>query len=336
MNSTIERTRTGSFVVPEIENDLTRRRFLAGTGSLLVLGAAGCGNGEDTGNGEETSGETRAIEHAMGKAEVLTKPRRVVALGTGELDSVIALGFKPLGAVTGTQESELPRYLADDVEGVENVGTSTEPNLETVAALKPDLVLGSKSRFEGIYDELSQIAPTVLTETNYLWKENFRLHAEALNKSEQAGRMMEEYYGRAKEFQRRMGERLEETEVSVVRFMSGQARIYMKDSFAGTVLEDAGLPRPPTQDKDEIYQELAEESIPDLEGDVLFWTVYGPAEKTPVEDVTGDRLWAMLDVIRRGRAYKVRDDYWMLSPGILSANLILDDLSEYLVEETTG
>lgn len=56
-------------------------------------------------------------------------------------------------------------YLADDVADVELVGEIGEPNLEQIAALEPDLILGSELRVADFYDELSAIAPTVFTET---------------------------------------------------------------------------------------------------------------------------------------------------------------------------
>ncbi len=44
-----------------------------------------------------------------------------------------------------------------------------------------------------------------------------------------------------------MRDRPNETEVSAVRFLSDQVRLYQKGSFVGTVLEDAGLSRPESQ-----------------------------------------------------------------------------------------
>lgn len=46
--------------------------------------------------------------------------------------------------------------------GIQNLGSRTAPNLELLAALKPDLILGYTG-FQGrLYPELSRIAPTAL------------------------------------------------------------------------------------------------------------------------------------------------------------------------------
>ncbi len=70
----------------------TRREFLVGAGSLLLL--AGCGGG--AGGGEENSGETQTITHKYGETKVSGDPKRVLSLGFQEHDAIFALGAKPV------------------------------------------------------------------------------------------------------------------------------------------------------------------------------------------------------------------------------------------------
>ncbi|MEO1182906.1 MAG: iron-siderophore ABC transporter substrate-binding protein [Cyanobacteria bacterium J06636_28] len=135
----------------------------------------------------------RTVEHAMGRSQVPTKPQRVVVLDTAPLDAVLALGIKPVGTVVSGQ---LPDYLDNRVEGIEPVGKTAQPNLETVSKIKPDLILGSKISHEKLYGQLSQIAPTVLTEGSGRendWQKNLRLYARALDRPEQAEQLLQEY-----------------------------------------------------------------------------------------------------------------------------------------------
>ena len=60
-------------------------------------------------------------------------------LDTGELDSAITLGVKPVGAVEAVPGMGLPEYLGEKTRGIELVGTIEQPNLEKIAALDPDL-----------------------------------------------------------------------------------------------------------------------------------------------------------------------------------------------------
>lgn len=102
----------------------------------------------------------REIRHALGTTTIESKPERIVVLDTGELDAMVQLGIRPVGAAE-YNAAGLPQYLRDQVQGIEVVGTTAEPDLEAILALNPDLILSSKLRHEAIYDRLSAIAPTV-------------------------------------------------------------------------------------------------------------------------------------------------------------------------------
>jgi len=74
---------------------------------------------------------------------------------------------------------------------VAEVGTESEVNLEAIAKLKPDLIIGTKLRQENIYDKLAAIAPTVMSETlKGDWQENFALYADALGKKTEGEQAM--------------------------------------------------------------------------------------------------------------------------------------------------
>ncbi len=301
---------------------------------VLVGCGVGAGGKDAGGNAKDPTG--RMVQHAMGEAEVPGSPDRVVVLDTGELDSAITLDVKPVGAVEAIEGLGFPSYLGERTEGIENVGTIEQPNLEKIAALEPDLILSSKLRHQAIFEELDAIAPTVFTETTGVtWRENFEKHAEALGKADGAEKVVGDYEARAQEFRRAMGDNLKQTEVSVVRFLPGDTRIYQKESFIGTVLEDAGLPRPPSQDVEGFAIENASaELIPEMGGDAIFLTVYGPEDETTRDNITSDPLWRKLEAVRQGRVYEVSDDLWMLGIGPTAAGGVVDDLERYLAGDS--
>lgn len=301
--------------------------------AAFTLALAGCGGSEGSGSGEESA--TRTVEHAAGESQVPEDPERVVVLDTAELDSAMTLGVTPVGAVEAVEGLGYPDYL-EGTEEIENVGTIEQPNLEKIATLEPDLILSSSLRHEQIYSQLSEIAPTVFTEsTGAPWRENFEKHAEALGEQEEAEQVVAEYESRLEEFKNEVEEPRPET--SIVRFVPGDTRIYQKDSFIGTILEDAGLPRPEPQDQDEFaLMNVSEEAIPEMDGDVIFTTVYGNADETARQDITSSPLWQELDAVQNERVYEVSDDTWMLGIGYTAADEVLDDLFEYVPQGSTG
>jgi iron complex transport system substrate-binding protein len=308
-----------------------RARFL-GAAALALL-AVGCG-GSDTSDKASASKPdapaTRTITHAMGTATVPAAPSRVVVLDTQELDVALSLGVVPVGAVRTAVDSELPKFLDGKVPAgsISMVGTIEEPNLEAIAALKPDVILSSKVRHEALYPKLAQIAPTVFAEkTGDAWKQNFVLFGEALGKKAEAEQRLADYEARAKALGDKIG--AADISLSLVRFLPGEIRLYSPRSFSGTVLADVGFKRPAiVSDTTEIAVNISPEQIAKGDADVVFTTTYGPAEDTDMAKT--EKLWPGLGAVKGGKAFDVSDDSWMLAIGPTGADLILADLERHL------
>lgn len=300
---------------------------------LATLFATACGDDDtDTTPGASQSAAPRTVTHAMGSTTITGTPRRVVVLDTGELDSAVALGVRPVGAVEAIAGEGLPAYLGDAVEGVKLVGTIEQPNVEAIAALRPDLILSSKVRHEAIYDQLSRVAPTVFSEeVGVTWKANFALHADALGLSDDAERLQAEYEDQARELGGTLGARRADTTVSVVRSVGDEVRIYLKANFLGTILEDAGLPRPKAQDKDEFSATATPERIADLDGDLMILSRFGDDHRLFTR-LQNNRLWARLDVVKADRIFEVPDDLWFLGIGNFAARKVLDGLRTIVLD----
>ncbi|MFC7574526.1 ABC transporter substrate-binding protein [Klenkia terrae] len=191
---------------------------IAAVGGLLLT-ACGSSTAEDT-TPAATGEETRSVVHALGTTEVTGTPERVVVLDSGELDAVTSLGVVPVGTVeTEGLLDELAATHDFDAADVEVVGTIAEPDLEAVAALAPDLILTNAIRHADLYDQLSALAPTVMSaELGAVWQENFLLSAEAMGMTEQAEEQLADYDARVEEIAAAWGDPAG-TEVAVLRFM---------------------------------------------------------------------------------------------------------------------
>lgn len=276
----------------------------------------------------------RIIQHFLGETCVSANPKRVIVLDTNPLDAVLALGIKPVGAPKLDRLS-LPEEQTQGIEAI-GINFNPQPSLEKIALLQPDLILGNNWN-EEIYPMLSQIAPTVIAPSkDPAWKEDLRLYAKALNKSEEAEKLIQNYQARIQEFQQRMGNHLKETEVSITasfNYGAGQpARIYLKDSFMGAVIEETGLSRPPTQRREGFVMELSFETLAFANGDIMFVVDPKPEEST-LSSLQRHPLWSQLNVVKQGQVYPVSYDIWVAQRNIGGANRILDDLFKYLIEE---
>lgn len=335
---------------------LKQQRFIPMMAALLVialLALTGCGNTEkETSGKNESSNQSKAsesksytIEHAMGTTEIKGTPKRVVVLTNEGTEALLALGIKPVGAVQSWLGDPWYDHIKSDMDGVEVVGVEHEVNLEKIASLKPDLIIGTKIRQEAVYDKLSAIAPTVFSETlRGDWKENFELYAKALNQEEDGKRVLSEFEDHVSEVKEKLGDKVNQ-EVSVVRFMSGTSRIYYTDSFSGVILDELGFKR--AEQQKELFTadnqlgnlaiEVGKEVIPKMDADILFYFTYAPEGDQKALDTakewTSDSLWKNLNVVKEGNAHEVSDAVWNTAGGVIAANQMLDELEDIVINQ---
>lgn len=273
--------------------------------------------------------EVRLVRHAMGETKVPLHAKRIVVLGG--LDNVLALGIKPIAATTMLYNS-YPIYLKNYTPEIQKIGLNGSPNLEKILYLKPDLILGL-SWDASLYEQLSQIAPTVLADADSTkWKEWLTKFAEALGQTSKAEKLLQDYENRIKTLRQQMGDRLFHTKVSLVNFWANYTRIYMNNSFSGSILKEIGLPRPLHQNKDKSNENVSLEMIPKMEGDAIFLILGGHNESNLQQFITHP-LWSRLQAVQQKQVYPVLGDTWISAWGIIGANQVLDDLFKYLLEE---
>ncbi|MEU3055859.1 ABC transporter substrate-binding protein [Streptomyces griseus] len=310
--------------------------------TVAALTLAACGGSDDSGSDSDSAssgGSTRTVKTPMGDVKVKEAPERVVVLDTAELDSALTLGVKPVGATHADVTSGFLNYLPkDQLSGVKDVGQMMTPNLEAIAALKPDLILTSKIRHGDKYDELSKIAPTVMTEnTGYPWKENFQLHAEALGKQTEAKMVTDDYANHVADVTKALGgkDKAAATEVNMVRFVEGaDIRIYGRKNYIATILADVGLGRPAITDqaKDGFSYDVSPEKIDLADADVIFHSTYGDPKKSKETETTGSGLWKNMDAVKNGKVFAVDDQLWIQGIGYTAADKILGELHKSLTK----
>lgn len=321
-------------------------QLICSVGLSLMLLVTGCGGGGQNATNSQpaatqttpapspgdTKSDIRKIKHAMGETEIKGTPQRVVILTNEGTEALLGMGVKPVGAVKSWQGEPWYDHIKDQMQGVTDLGEETQPNMELIASLKPDLILGNKVRQEKIYSQLSSIAPTVFSEElSGNWKNNFKLYAEALGKQAEGEKLLADFDKKVEDAKGKLGEKTK-TKVSLIRFLPGKVRLYMKDTFAGVLLNQLGFARPASQDKDEFMQVIAKEQMADADGDVLFYWVSDYEDKAAAaykDEWINDPLWKNLSVVKNNKVFQVNEVIWNTGGGILTANLLLDEIVKH-------
>ena len=163
----------------------------------LVGGLAACGSSDDQAVATPASSSGGSfpvsITNKFGTTEVEEAPQRVVTVGFNDLDFVLALGVQPVGtrANLGYDATRRPWAPQQETRDLPTVGEA-EIDLEEVAALEPDLIVGVYSFIDQqTYDQLSKIAPTLAQTDAYAdgatpWQEQTLLTGRALGREARA------------------------------------------------------------------------------------------------------------------------------------------------------
>ena len=157
--------------------------------ALAVAAAlAGCQE-----SGFDESKETQRplkVQHALDPLTGTKVPglaERPMTLSVDTLGDTLALGVQPVRAAL--PGGRVPDYMRTAARGVEVVPPLTKLDLAATDAAEPDLILGTKEGDGDLYDDLSRIAPTVMSEGDD-WKLNLRLHGEALGRTNDAEKLL--------------------------------------------------------------------------------------------------------------------------------------------------
>ena len=112
------------------------------------------------------------IEHKYGETTIDAEPLRVVSIGYGEHDGLLAIGVVPVAVRDwyGDQPYGTWPWAQDELgDATPELIPGTELNFEQIAALRPDLILGIGSGMTDTdYATLSESAPTVAQPADYV------------------------------------------------------------------------------------------------------------------------------------------------------------------------
>lgn len=289
------------------------------TSAILLLG--GCAAGAES-PATDDAGDVHEVTHARGTTEVPTEVERVVTLEPLELDTAVAVGITPVGAAVASNVASTPSYLG--VDGVEAVGTVPEPDLEAIAALKPDLILGTEARHSALYEQLSAIAPTVFIETQAdPWRDNALLIGEALNKEDEVADLLADVDQRCADLSDQYD--VDGQTVQLIRPRDETTlSLYGPISFAGSLLECVGYTIPEQDWADGLQADISPENILDATADEVFVTTADVDDQSTIPAAVTQNASAFPSVTL------VDTSYWVAGVGPKGAHAVLDDIEKHL------
>ncbi len=332
----------------------TRRNLIAASAGLAASAplAAFAQDGAAT-PGASPAAETSyplTVTHAGGDTVLEQQPERIVALEWSLVEDLLVLGIQPVAIadIEGyktwvTIESELG-------DNVQDVGTRQEPSLESVSAAEPDLILGTAGRDMGIYEQFSEIAPTIL-ETEYPTEEGVtpledlraRLRREGgyLNRQAEAEAAIEAMDATIAE----QAQRADDAGMTGKPYAAAQGftvesaptwRIFTDGSLLGDSISSLGLENAWTADGgDWGFTTNSVEAFIDLPEDVTVFYIVNDTDDIVDSYLNDDPIWQSLPFVQEGRFLPLGGDTWTFG-GTESVQRIVTRAADQLTGEGSG
>lgn len=292
--------------------------------AVAAISLTACGTTEAP-KKEAVADSTLTVTDSRGKQVKLDGPaKRVVGTEWNVVESLVTLGVDPVGV------ADVKGYNAYDTgeplsAGVKDIGTRGEPSIDTVAALKPDLVVATNDLTDAAIAQLSKVAPVIVVKAADASRQidqmidNVNLIAKATGTEDKAKTEIASFREAIADGKKKLADA--HLGGAKVAFADGwkegnqvSVRPYVKGSLLSDVNTGLGLVDPWSMKGDKAYG-LAATDVEGLTkiGDAQFVYIANDSDGgDPFADGLKDNaVWKSLPFVKKGQAHRLPDGIWM-------------------------
>lgn len=275
--------------------------------------------------------KAKTIVHDFGTTELKKVPKRIVILDNLYGEILEPLDLTPVGATTGQEGSQefstlFKKHYKD--ADVVSVGWQKSPDLEKIKELKPDLILMTVDQ-EGLYDKLSEIAPTVGYRINI--DENWDYHetslkvAEIFDKRDEMKDALDRMDAKEAVFAENVKAKFGDQKLMYLRVTGNDIRYYAYGHF-GYLYDTYKFNRAQTFNPEDMYQVIDIDKLKDLNPDLLI--VQADSQELLDNKLKNTPVWSNLKAVQNNNVIYADYSTYMLGFGIVSQEAIMDQISD--------
>lgn len=273
----------------------------------------------------------KTIVHDFGTTELKKAPKRIVILDNLYGEILDPLDITPVGATTGQADSqELSTLFKKQYKDakVVSVGWQGNPDLDKIAELKPDLILMTGEQ-EDLYDELSEIAPTVgyqiNTDENWDYHETSLKVAEIFDKRDEMKKDLDRVDAREAVFAENVKAKFGNQKLMYLRVTDNDIRYYAYGHF-GYLYDTYHFNRAETFNPDDMFQVIDPDKLKDINPDLLI--VQADSQELLDNKLKNTPVWTSLKAVQNNKVIYADYSTYMLGFGIVSQEAIMKQISD--------
>ena len=315
------------------------RTTRAATAALISIALAqtACGSSEDDAASSDggSSGGPVTVTDSRGEEIQLDEPAdEVVALEWSEAEDLVALGVMPVGVAQVEDFKTWVNTVSLD-EGVADVGLRSEPSIDAIAGLQPDLIITESDRSRSQIDDLEEFAPVLVTEGSDQsdnigqMQTNLEMIATAVGKEDVADRLMADLDATIAEGR----QAIEEAGMADTTFAAAHGwseggsvaiRMFGEGSLFSDLAEQLGLSNAWTGRVDEWGLTTTDVEAMTQLGDTHFMYI-APEDDVFAEALPDNPIWQALPFVEAGKVHELDGGTWAFG-GPKSCEQVVDEI----------
>ena len=272
------------------------------------------------------------VKDAKGEFTLDKTPSRVVALEYSFVDALAQVGVSPVGVADDNKVDRILPQVREKIAAWQSVGTRSQPSLEVIASLKPDLIIADPSRHTAVFEELKKIAPTVMFDSRH---ESYQGNLETaqkigdlVGKSAEMKAKINEHNDYIANIAKNLGVQGKKASFGTSR--EDKFNIQNDNGYVGSFLTTLGF-APTKLNSDQAFVEINLEQLVMEKPEYLFIAHY--RDESIARKWEAEPLWKAIPAVKANHVYSVDSDMWARGRGLEASKIMAKQIEGFVKQK---
>lgn len=272
------------------------------------------------------------VKDAKGEFTLDKTPSRVVALEYSFVDALAQVGVSPVGVADDNKIDRILPQVREKIAAWQSVGTRSQPSLEVIASLKPDLIIADPSRHTAVFEELKKIAPTVMFDSRHeSYQENLETAqkiGDLVGKSTEMKAKINEHNDYIANIAKNLGVQGKKASFGTSR--EDKFNIQNDNGYVGSFLTTLGF-APTKLNSDQAFVEINLEQLVMEKPEYLFIAHY--RDESIARKWEAEPLWKAIPAVKENHVYSVDSDMWARGRGLEASKIMAKQIEGFVKQK---
>ena len=272
------------------------------------------------------------VKDAKGEFTLDKTPSRVVALEYSFVDALAQVGVSPVGVADDNNVDRILPQVREKIAAWQSVGTRSQPSLEVIASLKPDLIIADPSRHTAVFEELKKIAPTVMFDSRHeSYQENLETAqkiGDLVGKGSEMKAKINEHNDYIANIAKNLGVQGKKASFGTSR--EDKFNIQNDNGYVGSFLTTLGF-APTKLNSDQAFVEINLEQLVMEKPEYLFIAHY--RDESIARKWEAEPLWKAIPAVKANHVYSVDSDMWARGRGLEASKIMAKQIEDFVKQK---